>query len=295
MLPFFRMDASLHGPATARLVAPRVSLASCVRACLLRNTMHRPELPREQRLNRFPASPHCSLTWFIQGTCVMVDPPPELPPRPSPPVLFAGPQERPTISYNPGQVHAFMVLFFPQAMHALTGLDISRHVNEFSLIEDVLDAGWQAMAREVSAAPDDAARIALLEQFLEPRWQAARARGAAPGHLIGDWVQALSLHAATSSWGRSVRHLERRIKAWAGQPMRRLRRLSRAEHSFLRTRDALTAGDPVAWAELAAEDGYSDQAHLCREVRDITGHSLTELARAARSDDESYWVYRIWS
>lgn len=50
----------------------------------------------------------------------------------------------------------------------------------------------------------------------------------------------------------------------------------------------------VSWAEVAAHGGYSDQAHLCREARDITGVSPTELARGS-ADDESYWVYRIWS
>ncbi|MEG1326780.1 MAG: AraC family transcriptional regulator, partial [Janthinobacterium sp.] len=80
---------------------------------------------------------------------------------------------------------------------------------------------------------------------------------------------------------------------WAGQPMRTLRRMRRAEQSFLDAREAMLQGN-ASWSDIAAEGGYADQAHLCREVRAITGLTPTELARASR-DDESYWIYRIWT
>ena len=94
-------------------------------------------------------------------------------------------------------------------------------------------------------------------------------------------------------WGRGARNLERRVKAWAGQPMRTLRRMSRAEQSFLDARADLFAGTST-WSDIAARGGYADQAHLCRETKEITGLSPTELVRAGQ-EDESYWVYRIWS
>jgi AraC-like DNA-binding protein len=90
-----------------------------------------------------------------------------------------------------------------------------------------------------------------------------------------------------------VRNVERRIKAWAGLPMRRLRRMQRSEESFFQARDAVLNGS-VSWAELAARAGYADQAHLCRETREITGHTPAELARVS-DDDESYWIYRLWN
>jgi AraC-like DNA-binding protein len=190
-------------------------------------------------------------------------------------------------------VHVFIILFFPQALHALTGLDISRQVDRFAALDEVVDAPWQAFSQEMLQAPDDAARLALLGQFLLPRWQAARAHGAAPGNALGDWVNALAIQVAASGWGRSARNLERRIKVWAGQPLRRLRRLRRAEQSFLESREEMAAGT-VSWADAAAQGGYADQAHLCRETRSVTGLSPGELARRLR-EDESCWVYRIWS
>ena len=42
---------------------------------------------------------------------------------------FCGPQTRPMLTYNPGPVRLFMVLFYPQAMHALGGIDIAGWVD----------------------------------------------------------------------------------------------------------------------------------------------------------------------
>ncbi len=161
-------------------------------------------------------------------------------------------------------------------------------------VEQVLDASWQQMAQAVLQAPDDDTRVRLIEDFLEPRWLEARPQGRAPGHAAADWVQALSLHLFTSGWGRSARSLERRVKAWAGQSLRRLRRMHRGEQSFLRGREQLLSGDAARWAELAASSGYADQAHLCRDTREVTGLSPTELLHKAQHD-EPYWIYRIWS
>jgi hypothetical protein len=55
----------------------------------------------------------------------------------------------------------------------------------------------------------------------------------------------------------------------------------------------ILAGKP-SWRDIAARGGDADQAHLCRETKEITGLSPTELVRAGQ-EDESYWVYRIWS
>lgn len=245
-------------------------------------------MPHEQRFNHFPASPLCSISWVVKGEVKAIETG-----LVTPRVALGGPQTLPRTSHNPGPVHVFIVLFFPQALHALTGLDMSRHVDRFAALDEVLDEPWRALSRRILDAPDDGARLRLVWQFLEPRWQAARASGAVPGTVLGDWVNTLTAHAAASGWGRSARKIERRIKMWAGQPARRLRRFRRAEQSFLESRAEMVAGT-LPWAEAAAQGGYADQAHLCRETRSITGQSPGELARRLQ-DDESYWVYRIWS
>lgn len=276
-----------------RLIAPRLALASCVRAFLVRDTTGCPLLAPPQRLNRFPAAPMCSLVWTVSGELEAAAPGLTLADVRMPPALFGGPRSYPLVSYNPGPVHSFVVMFYPSALHALTGIAMGPMLDQFQPFDALFDADWQALSRAVLAAPDDAARVALVEDFLAPRWQRARQRDDQPASAIQDWVRRLGVQAASSGLASGARNIERRIKTWAGQPMRTLLRMRRAEQLFLDERDAMLKGD-ICWSDLAAQGGYADQAHLCREVRDITGLSPTELARASR-DDESYWVYRVWS
>lgn len=275
-----------------RLIAPRLALASCVRAFLVRDTTGCARLPPAQRLNRFPAAPMCSIAWTISGELEAAAPGLSLADVRMPSALFGGPRSYPLVSYNPGRVHSFIVMFYPAALHALTGVAMAPLLDQFRPFDELFDAEWRSLSQAVLAAPDDAARVALVENFLAPRWQVARQQDDHPASAIHDWVRRLGVQAASSGLASGARNIERRIKTWAGQPMRTLHRMRRAEQLFLDERDAMLQGK-VSWSDLAAHGGYADQAHLCRETRQITGLSPTELARASR-DDESYWIYRIW-
>lgn len=281
-----------HLPLT-RLIAPRAALASCVRAMLVRDTTGCAPLPPAQRLNRFPSAPMCSIVWTVAGDVEAAAPGLSLPDVRMPPALFGGPRSYPLVSYNPGPVHSFIVMFYPAALHALTGISMDALLDQFRPLGALFDADWLALSDAVLAAPDDEVRVRLVENFLAPRWQLARKSGDQPAGAIQDWVRRLGVQAASTGLASSARNIERRIKAWAGQPMRTLRRMRRAEQLFLDERGAILQGT-ASWSDVAASGGYADQAHFCRETREITGLSPTELARAMR-DDESYWVYRIWA
>ena len=276
-----------------RLIAPRAALASCVRAFLVRDTTGCAPLPPAQRLNRFPAVPMCSIVWTVAGDVEAAAPGLSLPDVRMPPALFGGPRSYPLVSYNPGPVHSFVVMFYPAALHALTGISMDALLDQFRPLVALFDADWLALSDAVLAAPDDAARVRLVEDFLAPRWLLARKNGDHPAGAVQDWVRRLGVQAASTGLASSARHIERRIKVWAGQPMRTLRRMRRAEQLFLDERGAILQGT-ASWSDVAASGGYADQAHFCRETREITGLSPTELARAIR-DDESYWIYRIWN
>lgn len=278
-------------PPHTRLIAARPSLGGCVRAFITRSTIEAPLANAADRLNRFPATPLCSITWFLEGEVEMIDPPPPDPLPEFERVIFAGPQTRPSITYNPGPVRTFIVMFYPQAMHTLCGIDVSAWVDRWMPVAGALGPEWSAMADAVLTATDDAARLDIIHRFLEARWQAAR-----PPNVVADasnWVRHLAAQAAGSEFGRGVRNIERRIKAWTGQPMRTLRRMQRAEQTFFEARDG-HMGRKLSMSDVAAHHGYADQAHMCRETREITGHSPAEITRVLDGDDESYWVYRIW-
>jgi AraC-like DNA-binding protein len=280
----------------AALIAPCLPLAACVRAYVTRSTLGA-ELREDQRFNHFPASPLCSIIWRLQGDATMVqlgDTPVR---KTMPRLAFAGPHTLPSINHNPGPMQAFILALFPQAVQALTGIDLAVLVNRVVPLEAVLDGAWLRLAHAVQCAPDDHARIQLIEAFLAPRWSAADPGAMQRGDRHRHWVEALAMQAAASGVGKSLRQMERRIKDWAGLPLQDLRRMARADASFVDIRDTLTAdtsrGAPD-WADVAAQGGFSDQSHFCRETRRISGRSPNGLKRAVR-EDEGFWMYRLWN
>ena len=126
-----------------------------------------------------------------------------------------------------------------------------------------------------------AAAVVPLAARAVPRWERYR-----------HWVEGMALRAAATGVGRSLRQVERRVRQWAGLPLRDLRRLARAEQAFVLVRSAHEQGT-VDWADLAAAAGYADQSHLCRDTRRMTGHTPTELRHLVYAD-EAFWPYRIW-
>jgi AraC-like DNA-binding protein len=282
-------DHAVPATAATRLIAPPPALACCVRAYVVRSTVEAPLLDAGARFNHFPATPLCSISFYVEGEAEVVLPP-DLPSGPR--AVFCGPQTRPMLTYNPGPVRLLIVLFYPQALHAMGAIDIAAWVDRAAPVGQALGPRWAAMAEAVLAGADDAARLAALEALLRPLWQATRPTGVADA--ARDWVRQLARQAADSALGRGVRSVERRIKARAGQPLRVLLRRQRAEQSFFDARDAFLAGRLV-WSDVAARGGYSDQAHFCREAREVTGHTPAELVRALGSGDERYWIYRIWN
>ncbi len=278
--------------AATRLWLPPLALAGCVRGVMMRDTRGR-QLDAMQRENYFPATPLVQLFWWAEGSSEWLatpgfsTPPPE---RRHALMLFGGPFTLPTHTRNPGEMQAFKLLLLPDAFVALTGVSLERHVNRVVDAREVLPADWLAWGEAMSGAADDDARLQLLEAFLLPRWQALGAQRT--GHRYADWLQALAVRAATSAAGRSLRQLERRIKAWAGLPMRELRAVSRAEQAFYAVAAAEGVG-AVNWADIAADNDYADQSHLCRETRRLTGFSPEDLRRRIQTE-EAFWAYRLW-
>lgn len=287
--------------AVSRLWTPRLSLTTCFRAVMARDTRG-VVLGDAQRFNHFPASPLCSLSWWFHGVSEMLPEgapalldSPRLPHPEGIDIVFAGPFNRPMVSWNPGPVHGMMLLLMPDAVHHLLGIEPHDWLNRLEDIRLVLPPDWVAMCQAVQAAPDDDTRVRLIEDFLEPRWQQVRPRHALSPTYYRDWAEGLALRAALSGTGRSLRQVERRIRGWAGQSLRDLRGIGRAEQAFfaVRRNDTGTGSIRPDWASLAADLGYADQSHLCRETRRITGFSPEELRRRIETE-EGFWPYRIW-
>jgi AraC-like DNA-binding protein len=83
--------------------------------------------------------------------------------------------------------------------------------------------------------------------------------------------------------GYSPKHLISLFRDQVGIPPKLLARLVRFERVMGRLRPS-TATKDVCLADLAAIHGYSDQAHLARDVKHFTGLTASE-ARQSLSDE----------
>ncbi len=289
-------DVIVDPPGSARMWLPRLSLAQCIKCVMIRDTRILPG-GLQRGPTYLPASPGCSLTWFLDGRVEQVplhDPDGPALWRSSSQVVFSGPFQQPSAFRYPGPTHGLMVVILPDAFTALTGVDVSAWLNRCEDASDVVGhMDWlNDLIQQVLVAPDDDRRVALIEQAFDARWQATRPDSRQAGHLFEDWAMGLSLRAANTGLGRSLRQAERRIKQWTGQPLREFKGLGRTERAFF---EAVLAQEQGAfnWAQVAESSGFADQSHLGRQTRRLTGFSPQELYRRIAEDD-GCWAYRLW-
>ncbi len=280
------------GLTSAALLAPSPELTPCVRAYVTRCTVGA-ALSAQERMNHFPAVPTCAITWFVHGDYAHkgADGEPMMGELPHP-VMLTGPHTRPRVSVNSGAVDVFILLLLPDALHALTGLDIAALVDRYYRPADVMNADWSAMVQAVQQAADHSARIEIVEGFLLPRWQALAVNTEQRNAAFQQWTRSVTKRAERHAAGRSERQIDRRIKDWTGLSLRQLLGIGRGESTALHARDAWAA-NALSWAEIAARLGFSDQAHLSREFRRITGLSPRQLKYLLTH--ESGWMYQIWA
>ena len=280
--------SALGEAASCRRFETRASLAACVRGFVVRRVYGAVDA---EHLSRFPATASCSVSWVLDGSIVRLSEEQSRQER----VVFRGPQTRPVIARHRGPLHMFIMLLSPDALCYLTGASADRYLNRTCSLASAFDDSWQAMASDVLHAPTSDERVRRVEEFLEPRWRAVQSRSRAlswgPAHRHGEWSQAAMSRAGTIAKGRSRRQLERRMRNMTGWSARALRGLARAEDALLIA--ARSAQRHVNWACVAAEAGYADQSHLCRELRRYTGLSPQQLWRCM-PNDEALWVYRAW-
>ncbi|QBE66514.1 helix-turn-helix domain-containing protein [Pseudoduganella lutea] len=231
-------------------------------------------------LNRFPAQPFCTVTWFLSGTvhdgvsaaAPVLDA-----------VVVGGPFTRPASTFSAGRIHAFTVVFFPDAFARLASLAPASLADRLLPAREVLPASWHSLLDEVAAAGDDGARVACLSAFVAATGEVA----AAPGL---PWLR--RLREAAGFDRLCERQAERRIRRATGQSLRALRRAQRLETALLDAREAAAQGT-LHWATLADANDFSDQPHLGRECRKLAGTAPAELIDR-QAHDESYWLFRCW-
>lgn len=183
-------------------------------------------------------------------------------------LVVAGPDTSATMAgLRPG-AHYAAVRFAPGTAPAHLGLPAVELRDRRVTLDDLLPgARAQPLNERVAEAGDPAAAI---EDVVVPRL-----RIGAPDPMAGVIVahlQAGSGVAATAAAvGLSDRQFRRRCLDAFGYPPKTLARILRMQRALALARSG------TAFAQVAAEAGYADQAHLSREVKALAGAPLGAL------------------
>lgn len=267
------------------LLFPPAGLASCISMAIVRDTRE-VALSDGDRLNYFPATPLVALSVVMQGQLRVSMQLCELEQLrkkdPMAQISAALPQSQPSLSWSAGPVHAITMGVFPEAWAAMGGDITDGHVPpELARLAEIFlnmtdtGAAWGAFCAA-----------------LDPIWAHHRAMAKGPAwagsHRIADWTRHLVTQAALSGAGQSARSFERRMKRWTGQSRQSLSTFAQLEDLH-----RLRVSDPDAGlAEIATDARFSDQSHMGRAVKKMTGFSPAQLNDLIENS-EPFWCYRL--
>ena len=207
----------------------------------------------------------------------------------APPIAIVGPTTGNTHVRVTGPVHVFGAGLLPAGWGALMGIEASSLVNRAVDATHLFGPGLIDVMAELRAAPTLEAMVAIGNRVT---LELARRIDRAPlafTRIVDDWLAASlspQVDDLVARLGLSRRHVERQCKKLYGAPPKLLARKYRA----LRAGVALANG-AATLDELIAE-GFYDQSHLIRELKQFTGltprqlrtepHVLTQLTMSQR-------------
>jgi AraC-like DNA-binding protein len=174
--------------------------------------------------------------------------------------------------------HFLGVRFRPGEAFAFVGVSALESKDQMIPLTDVLGALGEALLDELASAPNTSARIAALDRRLATLRERARSPDSRVREAVAR-IMCAPAEAGVAELARYIgvgeRQLERIFAERVGLGPKAFARVARFQALLRRVGDTEVS---VPWAALALELGYSDQAHMAREVKRLSGMTPTELA-----------------
>lgn len=191
--------------------------------------------------------------------------------------LCTGLRTRSVAIHHDGRQHGIRLSLTPLGARAIYGLPAAELAGTLVPLVDLLGPLGPELLDRLWAATTWRERFAVLDELLTR----------AVGRHVGDGALAVRpevaelwrrlvaargqvrVGAVAAELGWSRRHLGERFRAEVGVTPKAFARIVRFEHAHrLASRQ-----DPPSWAEVSAQAGYADQAHMVRDWRAFTGRT----------------------
>jgi AraC-like DNA-binding protein len=195
--------------------------------------------------------------------------------------LLVGQMTRPAIASPTGDVDLIGIRFWPGRAGAVLRTPMWELRDQLIAASSVLPV-FDRLAADLRSLPRER-RVSRLADILEPycaRVVADRLRNVdAALSRIAARHGTESIGAVATAVGVTRRHLERQFREQVGLGVKQAARITRIQSvlGMMQSRPLLSG------AEVAARFGYSDQAHLIHECRELTGRTPGRLVTTARS------------
>jgi AraC-like DNA-binding protein len=182
-----------------------------------------------------------------------------------------------------GQGWTVAALIRPGGLGAFIGGSAADLTDRTVPLGQALATDEAALLAQVTAGPDEAARVAVLAAALEQAVDSQRllpaAEVAGVARLAEEDRAVQRLADLCERAGTAPRTLQRMFLQYAGvSPTWVIRR-----YRLLEAAESVREGKPVSWAEIAAGLGYADQAHLTRDFRAAIGQTPAAYASSQSS------------
>lgn len=205
-------------------------------------------------------------------------------------VLVGGLHTSPALVTHPGRQSGIQIGLSPLGARALLGLPAGELAGADVHGHEVLGGFAGEVAEQLRAAATWPQRFAVLDAALAARLRGAAGVPAVSGEVRFAWRRLLSsggtapVSGLAAETGWSDRHLRARFRAETGLAPKAAARVIRFDRARRVLQGRALQGQPLRLAELAADCGYFDQAHLDREFGQLAGSAPTAwIAREFRN------------
>lgn len=186
--------------------------------------------------------------------------------------LFAGP----VMIESFGTACCVQINFTPLGARRFFRMPMSQLTDSMVVLDDVLGALGMALREQLGNAPDWASRFDLAEAFVTTRLASA---AETPLEIAWAYDRIIAsggrtrISSIAEKLGWSRKHLAGSFSNAIGIGPKTLSRIVRFNRAL-----GLSRHQSADWADIAADCGYADQAHLVREFRDLAGETPTALS-----------------
>ncbi len=169
--------------------------------------------------------------------------------------------------------------FRPGGLRPFVAQPVRAFTNKVFALSDIFGAAAEGLDRRALAHADHAAAIAAVESFLRdlhPRWDEAVEVAATITERIASDRDMKQVEQVVQAFGIGLRKLQRLFGDYVGVGPKWIIQRYRLHEAAER----MASAETVAWADIAVDLGYADQAHFIRDFKKVVGASPAEYFKA---------------